>query len=126
MTYDGTYTIEGATSCRGTFVSIKAYFETRDEAVEAQAIFPKSCKAKAFGVSCSDATRGGIEIYAELSNNKVNGGINETGVKRINRALDIILDGEYDVTFPMNYTNSLSEGEIMDWLTPTFDAAEEA
>jgi len=129
MTYDGTYHVSAETSFQGTWVSVSAYFETHAEAVEAAAAFPKSCKVKAFACTVATETgvvKGSVRSNAKLSANAVNHGVNESGVKRMNRTIDFILDGEYDISFDMKYSNSLSEGEILDWLTPTFDTAEEA
>jgi hypothetical protein len=118
------FKIKGYTSARGTFVEINGLFQTVEEANEIGSSFPKVCKAQftkvnpnAAPTTPEDGVTGSVWLYAELSANKVNGGKNETGVKRINAALDFILDGEYDFAFVAPHTNSMTEAEIMDWLT---------
>jgi len=86
-----------------THVQISVTCPTRERADEIVAMFPKSCKLKSYRVSSDPVDYAGAGNWITLWANGVNGGVNETGLKRYRaivakaRALGFYLDFEYRV-----------------------------
>ena len=79
--HDEGYDVHTEQPMRAIFTS--AEFATMEEAEEFAGLFPKSARMNAHRVSSSrgDYYRTGVTI--DLHSNGVNGGVNETGIKRI-------------------------------------------
>ncbi|HIJ51514.1 MAG TPA: hypothetical protein HPP54_10795 [Nitrospinae bacterium] len=97
-----TFTVTGFTKCRysdtgkpertpGVFSRIEAELTTQnpEEAKEIAKSFPKSYQVRGSGVRPLDGSPawGSVRIRAELSGDGVNGGKNESGIKRFKRFL---------------------------------------
>lgn len=53
-----------------------------DAAIAVASMFPKSCKVRATKLFGADSVRGYVEFQVHLYENGVNGGVNETGIRR--------------------------------------------
>ncbi len=117
-----TETVIYASATRGYF-DISAFFPN-DEAAEAfEALFPKSVKVKRSTFSQSVRENGQYvgttitptrSVYANLAADGVNGGRNETGIRRVRRALKVLADNGIDFIWATPYSSNF----------PTFEAFE--
>lgn len=97
-----------------SYITISMRVETKEAAQAIAAQFPKSVKAIATTINIIGGTdrQGCIDIEARIGANGVNGGKNETGIKRIKSALKTITALGYEFEYTMPWTNSLTEAEF--------------
>lgn len=83
---------------------------TMEDAQREKARFPKSVKARAYPVSgAPEGMYYRVSMQVQLIANGVNGGRNETGVKRYRTARRVIGDA---AVWTMPYSNSVTEAEF--------------
>jgi hypothetical protein len=82
-------------------VMIDAHVKSREEANRIRDLFPKSYQVKAMDLYSSGETKGYVEVTADFRNARVQGNMNEAGIKRLQKFLDRV-----------NYTVVLDE---QDW-----------
>ncbi len=99
------------------------YYSNSDEpraiAAAIAAAFPKSLRLRACSLSSQDGYRPYINFHVRLSADGVNGGFNETGVKRYRSFRKQIEKLGHTAEWTMSYRNSLTEQDLEDLLAPT-------
>lgn len=111
-----TTTIEGWTFATGYGVRIVSpYFESKDEAIAYASRFPKSIRAKVVTLFCEDGrTRFYVRIGVDQDEKSRASGIaNETGARRIRRAIEILRRDGIDVRIRRYCcSNAMSDDEL--------------
>lgn len=87
-------------------------FATREDAEAFVALLPKSCKVRASTITGRDYQAGLVKFNAMLAADGVNGGRNETGIKRY-RALAAACERiGCPIIWTMPFSNSITEAEL--------------
>lgn len=84
---------------------------TEQQARELAAQFPKTVQAEGGALGGDPDHRGYLSVRAALAKNGVNGGVNETGLRRINRAIQVAKTLG-TVEYHLDYSNSLPADEL--------------
>lgn len=95
-------------------VKVVARFTTRAEADAIAAQLPKSLRVRAMGYSNSPTYHGYIQFRADLETNNVNGGVNETGLKRYRSLRKHLARLGHATTWVATYANSYDTEEAFE------------
>lgn len=76
---DGQFYFDGGLE----YLSASAWFETTADRDALLALLPKSTKARATSLWTQDGSIPGIDFHAKLLSDRVNGGVNESGIRRL-------------------------------------------
>lgn len=74
--------VSAYTQTDGIQVRFDAYFETKDQAAEVVASFPKGCKVHASTLNAQTRQYGTLSLLIDLRSTGVTGSKNETGLRR--------------------------------------------
>lgn len=91
-------------------IQASAYFPTADERDAYLALFPKSSGVKATRIGCRDENGNsveypGVRFSAKISADGVNGGVNETGIKRFRQVIRTVARHDLPATLDHMYNN---------------------
>lgn len=89
-------------------------YPTLEDAAEFAARFPKATRVRALPVSSIEGDYATVEIRANLKSTKAVGEANETGVRRIRKALAVIADAGIAVKYDAPFVNSYPTREAAD------------
>lgn len=92
-----------------SYVEVVAYTDQLEDAQIIAAQFPKSSGVKAGTLSSCGRIYGRISLIAKLHTDGVNGGKNETGIKRYRTFRRASMTLGYDFEWSTPYSNSVTE-----------------
>jgi len=87
-------------------------FETTDQVEAFIALFPKSVKVIASKHSSPEGTFPYAVFGVRLAADAINGGVNETGIKRIRKYVAIATANGYELEHVRCYGNSLTDEDL--------------
>lgn len=108
------------TAMAGTIqrVEVTSDYTTEAEALAILADFPKSAGLKIHRIGgdadcwTSEDKRWKVYMIAQLCSNGANGGVNETGLKRVKTIRRVAAAKGYTVAWPKKYANAVTEAEF--------------
>jgi hypothetical protein len=94
-------------SCGPMYASLAAIVPTPADAEELAASFPKALRVKATTLGATDGSlRGYVTLQVKLRSDKANGGVNETGIRRACRALELLEAAGHSLEYRADSLNS--------------------
>lgn len=101
---------------RPSWVEVTAHVQTKELAAEIAAQFPKSVNVRGQGMNWGLAgiTTGWVSFRATLAANGVNGGRNETGIRRYHNLIKHLARLGHAVEYEVNASNSYPSREAFE------------
>lgn len=99
--------VSAYTQTDGIQVRFDAYFETKDQAAEVVASFPKGCKVHASTLNAQTRQYGTLSLLIDLRSTGVTGSKNETGLRRFAQMMKAVEAKGLEIDWRTGYTNSV-------------------